>query len=42
MHLKRRWINRQVYEYFAVNLGPVLGWRDPILVYQMGRVVIGS
>jgi hypothetical protein len=38
MHLKRRWINRQIYEYFAVNLGPLLGWRDPILVYQMGRV----
>lgn len=38
MHLKRRWINRQVYEYFAVNVGPLLGWRDPILIYQMGRV----
>jgi hypothetical protein len=38
MHLRRRWINRQVYEYFAVNVGPMIGWRDPILVYQMGGV----
>ena len=38
MHLKKRWINRQVYEYFAVNIAPMLGWRDPILVYQMGKV----
>ena len=38
MHLKRRWIDRRVYEYFAVNIGPLLGWRDPILVYQMGGV----
>ncbi len=37
-HLKRRWIDRRVYEYFAVNVGPWLGWRDPILVYQMGKV----
>ena len=38
MHLKKRWINRQTYEYFAVNLAPLLGWRDPILIYQMGGV----
>ncbi len=38
MHLRKRWINRETYEYFAVNLGPLLGWRDPILVYQMGGV----
>lgn len=38
MHLKRRWINRRVYEYFAANVAPLLGWRDPILVYQMGAV----
>ena len=37
-HLKRRWIDRRVYEYFAVNIAPWLGWRDPILVYQMGKV----
>ena len=38
MHLKRRWIDRRVYEYFAVNVAPLLKWRDPILVYQMGKV----
>jgi hypothetical protein len=38
MHLKPRWIDRRVYEYFAVNVAPWLGWRDPILVYQMGKV----
>ena len=38
MHLKKRWIDRRVYEYFAVNVAPYLGWRDPILVYQMGKV----
>jgi len=38
MYLKKRWINRQTYEYFAVNLGPLLRWRDPILIYQMGGV----
>lgn len=38
MHLKRRWIDRRVYEYFAVNVAPLLNWRDPILVYQMGKV----
>jgi hypothetical protein len=38
MYLRKRWINRQTYEYFAVNLGPPLGWRDPILIYQMGGV----
>ena len=37
-HLKRRWVDRRVYEYFAVNIAPWLGWRDPILVYQMGKV----
>ncbi|MBM3779475.1 MAG: hypothetical protein FJW23_14770 [Acidimicrobiia bacterium] len=38
MHLNSRWIGRRVYEYFAVNVAPLLGWRDPILVYQMGKV----
>jgi hypothetical protein len=38
MHLKKRWIDRRVYEYFAVNIGPLLGWHDPILIYQMGGV----
>ncbi|MCA9215076.1 MAG: hypothetical protein KDB27_18535 [Planctomycetales bacterium] len=38
MHLKKRWIDRRVYEYFAVNVAPYIGWRDPILVYQMGKV----
>jgi len=38
MHLKKRWIDRRVYEYFAVNVAPLLGWHDPILVYQMGKV----
>jgi hypothetical protein len=38
MHLKRRWIDRRVYEYFSVNIAPLLGWRDPILIYQMGKV----
>lgn len=38
MHLKKRWINRRFYEYFAVNVAPLLKWRNPILVYQMGKV----
>jgi hypothetical protein len=38
MHLKKRWVDRRVYEYFAVNVAPFLGWRNPILVYQMGKV----
>ncbi len=38
MHLNKRWIDRRVYEYFAVNIAPLLNWRDPILVYQMGKV----
>jgi hypothetical protein len=38
MHLKRRWINRQVYEYFSVNVLPLLKRHEPILVYQMGKV----
>lgn len=38
MHLRRFWINRSVYEYFAVNVGPLVGWRNPILIYQMGGV----
>jgi hypothetical protein len=38
MHLRKRWIDRRVYEYFAVNLGSLLGWKNPILVYQMGGV----
>lgn len=37
MHLKWWWLDRRVYEYFAVNIGPLLGWRDPILIYQMGK-----
>jgi hypothetical protein len=41
-HLKRRWLHREVYEYFAVNVAPWLGWRDPILVYQMGKVASSS
>lgn len=41
-HLKKRWINRQTYEYFAVNIAPYLGWRDPILIYQMGKVASSS
>ena len=41
-HLKKRWINRQTYEYFAVNIAPYLGWCDPILVYQMGKVASSS
>ena len=36
-HLKWWWLDRRVYEYFAVNIGPLLGWRDPILIYQMGK-----
>ena len=42
MHLKRRWLDRRIYEYFAVNVAPWLGWRDPILVYQMGKVASSS
>ena len=38
MHLNWWWLDRRVYEYFATNIGPLLGWRDPILVYQMGKV----
>ena len=41
-HLKQRWIDRRVYEYFAVNVAPWIGWRDPILVYQMGKVASSS
>lgn len=37
-HLRWWWGDRRVYEYFAVNVGPWLGWRDPILIYQMGKV----
>jgi len=38
VHLRRWWFDRRVYEYFAANVAPLLGWRDPILVYQMGKV----
>ena len=38
MHLKKRWFDRRVYEYFAVHIAPWLNWGDPILVYQMGKV----
>ncbi|MCA9262625.1 MAG: hypothetical protein KDA60_02205 [Planctomycetales bacterium] len=42
MHLKKRWLDRRVYEYFAVHIAPWIGWRDPILVYQMGKVASSS
>jgi hypothetical protein len=38
MHLNKRWIDRRVYEYFAVTVAPWFGWHDPILIYQMGKV----
>ena len=38
MHLNKRWINRRVYEYFAVTVAPWFNWSDPILIYQMGKV----
>ena len=38
MHLKKRWFDRRVYEYFAVHIAPWLNWEDPILIYQMGKV----
>jgi len=38
MHLNKRWIDRRVYEYFAVTIAPWLNWSDPILIYQMGKV----
>ena len=38
MHLKKRWINRRVYEYYAVTLAPWFSRADPILIYQMGKV----
>jgi len=38
MHLNNRWINRQVYEYFAVTAAPWFNWDNPILIYQMGKV----
>ena len=38
MHLKKRWLDRRVYEYFAVHIAPWLQWGDPILIYQMGKV----
>jgi hypothetical protein len=38
MHLRQYWIDRRVYEYFAVNIAPLLGWRNPTLIYQMGGV----
>ena len=38
MHLKKRWINRRVYEYYAVTLAYWFTRADPILIYQMGKV----
>lgn len=38
MHLKKRWFDRRVYEYFAVHIAPWLNLGDPILIYQMGKV----
>lgn len=38
MPLSGRWLDRRLYEYLAVNVGPLLGWRDPVLIYQMGKV----
>lgn len=38
MHLKKSWINRRVYEYFAVSIARWINWGDPILIYQMGKV----
>lgn len=38
MHLNRKWINRRVYEYFAVTLAPWFNWKKPVLIYQMGKV----
>jgi hypothetical protein len=38
VHLKKRWFDRRVYEYFAVHIAPWLSWGDPILIYQMGKV----
>jgi hypothetical protein len=38
VHLKKRWINRRAYEYYAVTLAPWLNWSTPILIYQMGKV----
>jgi hypothetical protein len=38
LHLKKRWLDRRVYEYFAVHIAPWLNWGDPVLIYQMGKV----
>jgi hypothetical protein len=38
MHLPRRWLHRELYEYLMVNLGPYLVSEPPVLVYQMGKV----
>jgi hypothetical protein len=38
MRLRRRGFLREAYEYFAVNIGPFINWREPILIYQMGKV----
>jgi hypothetical protein len=38
VHLKKRWINRRVYEYYAVTLAYWFTRADPILIYQMGKV----
>lgn len=37
-HLPWYWFDRRVYEYAATNVLPYLGWKNPILVYQMGKV----
>lgn len=38
MHLNKRWIDRRIYEYFAVTVAPWFNWSDPVLIYQMGKV----
>lgn len=38
MHLSKRWLDRRVYEYFAVTIAPWFRWRNPVLIYQMGKV----
>lgn len=38
MHLNKKWIDRRVYEYFAVTVAPWFNWSDPVLIYQMGKV----
>ena len=38
MHLKKKWINRRVYEYFMVTIAPWFNRDVPVLIYQMGKV----